>query len=129
MSNVHSVSETVTPQPTVVRTSRGLLIAGTRITLYSILDYLHAGWPPHLIRDEFSLTDTQIAEVMQYIDTHRDEVETEYQAVPQQAEENRQYWGARNKERLARIAALPPKPGHEELRAKLQAAKAKLGMP
>lgn len=129
MSNMHSLSETVTPQPTVVRTSRGLSIAGTRITLYSILDYLHAGWPPHLIRDEFSLTENQIAEVMQYIDTHRDEVETEYQAVLQQAEENRQYWEARNKERLARVAVLPPKPGHEELRAKLQAAKAKLGMP
>ena len=129
MSDMQSLSETVIPQPTVVRTSRGLSIAGTRITLYSILDYLHAGWPPHLIRDEFSLTENQIAEVMQYIDTHRDEVETEYQAVLQQAEENRQYWEARNKERLARIAALPPKPGHEALRAKLQAAKAKLGMP
>ncbi|MGH7963444.1 MAG: DUF433 domain-containing protein [Candidatus Binatia bacterium] len=129
MSDVQSLPETVTPQPTVVRTSRGLSIAGTRITLYSILDYLHSGWPPHLIRDEFSLTDNQISEVMQYIDAHRDEVETEYQAVLQQAEENRQYWEARNKECLARITALPPKPEHEALHAKLQAAKAKLGMP
>jgi uncharacterized protein (DUF433 family) len=128
MSDVQSLPETVTPQPTVIRTSRGLSIAGTRITLYSLLDYLHAGWPPHLIRDEFNLTDPQITEVMQYIETHRDDVETEYQAVLQQAEENRQYWEARNKERLARIAALPPKPGQEELRAKLQVAKAKLGM-
>jgi hypothetical protein len=65
---------------------------------------------------------------MQYIETHRDAVEAEYQVVLQQAEENRQYWEARNKERLARIAALPPKPGQEALRAKLQATKAKLGM-
>ena len=128
MSDVQSLPETVTPQPTVIRTSRGLSIAGTRITLYSLLDYLHAGWPPHLIRDEFNLTNPQITEVMQYIETHRDEVETEYQAVLQQAEENRQYWEAQNKEHRARIAALPPKPGQEELRAKLQAAKAKLGM-
>jgi len=128
MSDTQSLSETVTPQPTVIRTNRGLSIAGTRITLYSLLDYLHAGWPPHLIRDEFNLTDHQITEVMKYIETHGDEVETEYQAVLQQAEENRQYWEARNKERLARIAALPPKPGQEELRAKLQAAKEKLGM-
>jgi len=92
------------------------------------MDYLHAGWPPHLIRDEFNLTDKQIADVMDYIETHRDEVETEYQAVLQQAEENRHYWETRNKERLARIATLPPKPGQEELRAKLQAARAKLGM-
>ncbi len=128
MSAIQSVAETVTPQPTVIRTSRGLSIAGTRITLYSFLDYLHAGWPPHLIRDEFNLTDHQIVEVMQYIETHRDEVEAEYQVVLQQAEENRQYWEARNKERLARVAALPPQPEHEELRAKLRAAKAKLGM-
>jgi len=128
MPNIQSVSETVTSSPTVIRTSRGLSIAGTRITLYSLLDYLHAGWPPHLIRDEFNLTDRQITEVMQYIETHRDAVEAEYQVVLQQAEENRQYWEARNKERLARITALPPKPGQEALRAKLQAAKAKLGM-
>ena len=83
---------------------------------------------PHLIRDEFNLTDRQIAEVMEYIETHRDEVEREYQTVLQQAEENRQYWEAQNKEHLARIATLPPKPGKEELRAKLHAARAKLGM-
>jgi uncharacterized protein (DUF433 family) len=128
MPDIHSVSESVTPSPTVIRTSRGLSIAGTRITLYSLLDYLHAGWPPHLIRDEFNLTDHQMTEVMQYIETHHDAVEAEYQTVLQQAEENRQYWEARNKERLAKIAALPPKPGQEVLRAKLQAAKEKLGM-
>lgn len=65
---------------------------------------------------------------MKYLETHRDEVETEYHTVLQQAEENRQYWEARNKERLARIATLPPQPGQEELRAKLRAAKEKLGM-
>jgi uncharacterized protein (DUF433 family) len=128
MSAIQAASETVTPQPTVIRTSRGLSIAGTRITLYSLLDYLQAGWPPHLLHDEFNLTDHQVAEVMQYIEAHRDEVETEYQAVLQQAEENRQYWEARNKEHLAKVAALPPKPGQEELRAKLRAAKEKLGM-
>jgi uncharacterized protein (DUF433 family) len=127
MSAIQS-SETGTSQPTVIRTSRGLSIAGTRITLYSLLDYLHAGWPSHLIRDEFNLADHQMTEVMRYIETHRDEVEAEYQAVLQQAEENRRYWEARNKERLFRTAAPPPKPGQEKLRAKLQAAKEKLVM-
>ena len=128
MPEIHSSPGTTEPQPTVIRTNRGLSIAGTRITLYSLLDYLHAGWPPHLLRDEFNLTDHQVAEVMKYIEAHRDEVETEYQTVLQQAEENRQYWEAQNKEHLAKVAALPPKPGQEELRAKLRAAKEKLGM-
>ena len=55
-------------QPTVTRTSRGLSVAGTRVTLYSIIDYLKDGWPPHLIRDEFNLTDTQITDVRAYIE-------------------------------------------------------------
>ncbi len=122
------MTETVRPQSTVIRTSRGLSIAGRRLTLYSIMDYLHAGWPPHLIRDEFNLTDTQITDVMEYIATHRDEVEQEYQAVLQQAEDNRRYWDARNREHLERIAHTPPQPGQEQLRAKLQAVKARLGM-
>ena len=29
--------------PTVVRTERGLTIAGTRITLYDVMDYVTAG--------------------------------------------------------------------------------------
>jgi uncharacterized protein (DUF433 family) len=116
------------PQPTVIRTSRGLSIAGRRLTLYSIMDYLQAGWPPHLIRDEFNLTDKQMTDVMEYIETHREEVEKEYQAVLQEAETNRQYWEARNRERQEHIASTPPKPGQEEIRAKLQAEKTRLGL-
>ena len=81
------MTDTTSPQPTVIRTSRGLSIAGRRLTLYSIMDYLQAGWPPTLIRDEFNLTDKQMADVITYIELHRDEVEQEYQAVLQHAEE------------------------------------------
>ena len=118
--------ETTIPQNTVVRTSRGLSIAGTRITLYNIMDYLKADWPPKLIQDRLNLTDKQMADVMEYIETHRAEVEAEYQLVLQQAEEIRQYWENRNRERFAEIAAMPPKPGREEIQAKLQAWKKKL---
>jgi uncharacterized protein (DUF433 family) len=111
---------------TVIRTERGLTIAGTRLTLYDVMDYVTADWPPKLIRDWLNLSDQQMADVMAYIDAHRSEVEAEYQSVLQTAQENRQYWEERNRERLARIAALPPKPGQEALWAKLQAWKAKL---
>jgi len=122
------MTDIVVPPSTVVRTGRGLSIAGRRLTLYSIMDYLRAGWPPHLIRDEFTLTDKQMTDVMEYITTHRDQVEQEYQAVLQQAEENRRYWETRNRERFERIARVPPPPGQEQLCAKLQAVKARLGM-
>jgi uncharacterized protein (DUF433 family) len=111
---------------TIVRTSRGLSIAGTRITVYSIMDYVHAGWPPKLIRDRLNLTDQQIADVLDYISVHRTEVEAEYQSVLREAEATRQYWEERNRERLTTIAGLPPKPEQAVIRAKLAAAKAKL---
>ncbi len=114
-----------TTQPTVVRTSRGLSIAGTRITLYSIMDYVIAGWPPRLIRDRLNLTDQQLSDALAYIAEHRTEVEAEYQQVLKDAEESRRYWEQRNQERFAKIAALPPKPEHAAIRAKLRAHKAK----
>ena len=42
------------------------------------------------------------------------------------AVEIRQYWEEQNRERFAMIAAMPPKPGQEALRAKLQAWKARI---
>ena len=122
------MTDSAVPQPTVIRTSRGLSIAGRRLTLYSIMDYLQDGWPPHLIRDEFNLTDKQMADIMEYIASHRDEVEQEYHAVLQHAEENRRYWEERHRKRREQIARTPPKPGQEKIRAKIQAVKVRLGM-
>jgi uncharacterized protein (DUF433 family) len=110
--------------PTVVRTGRGLTIAGTRKTLYQVMDYVTAGWPPKLIRDRMDLTDEQVHDVMQYIADHRAEVEAEYQRVLELAEERRRYWEEQNRELFARIAAMPPKTDYPEARAKLAAAKA-----
>ena len=120
------MTRTNTSQNTVVRTDRGLSIAGTRITLYDVMDYITAGWPPGLIQHWLDLTDTQMADVMDYIERHRAEVEAEYQLVLQRAEETRRYWETRNRERFARIASRPPKPGQEVLRSQLQAQKAEL---
>lgn len=119
------MEETTDPRPTVVRTDRGLSINGTRITLYAIMDYVTADWPPKLIRDEFDLTDQQIRDVMAYIAEHRAEVEAEYRQVVEEAEEERRYWEAQNQELFARIAALPPKPEHAAIRAKIAEARAK----
>ncbi len=114
------------PQNTVVRTSRGLSVAGTRITLYDVMDYVTQNWSPELIQYWFNLTDNQIADIMDYIKKNRSELEAEYQSVVQQAEDIRKYWEERNQERFARIAAMPHKPGKEELWARLEAQKARL---
>ena len=110
----------------IIRTERGSTIAGTRITLYQLMDYIHAGYPPNLIRHKFYVTDRQFDAAMSYIEAHSAEVEAEYQIVLQQAEEIQQYWEDRNHERFAQIAAMPPKPEQEAIRAKLKAWKAKI---
>ena len=112
-------------KPAITRTERGLTISGTRITLYQIMDYIHASYPRHLIRHQFYLTDEQFDGAMSYIDTHYEEVESEYQIVLQQAEEIQDYWQEKNKERIANISKLPPKPEYASAWQKLQARKAK----
>jgi uncharacterized protein (DUF433 family) len=115
-------------QATIVRTERGLTIAGTRITLYDVMDHIKAGWPAKLIRNWLPLTEAQLQAALSYIDTHQKEVEVEYQTVLQIAQENQEYWQQKNRDRLAYVASLPPKPGQEEIHLKLQAWKAKLGL-
>lgn len=118
----------ISKQAAIVRTERGLTIAGTRITLYDVMDYLASGWSPKLIRDWLPLTEEQLDAALSYINAHRSEVEAEYETVLQTAQENKQYWEGKNRERLTQTATLPPKPGQEEIHAKLQAWKAKLGL-
>ncbi len=109
----------------IIRTERGLTISGTRITIYDVMDYVIAQYPPKFIRTLFNLTDEQINVALSYIEANYTEVEVEYQVVLKQAEEIRQYWEERNREHLAHVAAMPPKPGKEVLWAKLRKQKAK----
>jgi uncharacterized protein (DUF433 family) len=113
-------------QTAIIRTERGLTIAGTRITIYDIMDYVTAQYPPKFIRGLFDLTEEQINVALAYIEANRATVEAEYQMVLKEAEELRLYYEEKNRDLIARIAAQPPKPGEEAIRAKLQAAKAKL---
>jgi uncharacterized protein (DUF433 family) len=108
----------------IVRTERGLTIAGTRITLYDVMDYVTAEYPQKFIQGLFDLTEEQINAALAYIEMHRADVEAEYQQVLQEAEELRQYYEEQNRDRVARSAAKPPKPGTEVAWEKLRAAKA-----
>lgn len=112
-------------QASIVRTERGLAIAGTRITLYDVMDYVTEHYPPRFIRGLFDLIEEQINAALAYIEANRTEVEAEYQQVFKEAEELRQYYEEQNRELIARIAAQPPKPGTEAAWEKLRAAKAK----
>ena len=112
-------------QAAIIRTERGLTISGTRITLYDVMDYVTAQYPPKFIQGLFELTEAQIDAALAYIEANRAAVEAEYQIVLREAEELRQYYEEKNCDLIARLAAQPPKSGQEAVRAKLQAAKAK----
>lgn len=112
-------------QTDIIRTERGLTIAGTRITLYDVMDYVTAQYPPKFIRSLFDLTEEQIDAALSYIERHWAEVEAEYQVVLKEAEELRQYYEEQNRERVAQIVTLPPPPGLEAAWEKLQASKAR----
>lgn len=115
-------------QASISRTDRGLTIVGTRITLYDVIDHLMAGWTPKLILNWLPLTEEQLNAALSYIDANRTAVEAEYRTVLQETQEIREYWEEQNRERLAQIAMLPPKPGKEEAYAKLQSWKERLGL-
>lgn len=119
------MNETIITPNIIVRTGRGLTIAGTRITLYTIMDHLKNEWPPHLIQDWFSLTDQQMQGVLAYIEAHQEAVEAEYQQVLKESANIEQYWREYNREHLAKVAALPPKPGQEKIREKLESRRLK----
>ncbi|MBD2067487.1 DUF433 domain-containing protein [Leptolyngbya sp. FACHB-671] len=112
-------------QTAIIRTERGLTIAGTRITLYDVMDFLKAQYPSKLIRDKLNLTDTQINAALAYLETNRTQVESEYQEALHAREEIRQYWEERNREHFAKTATVAHKPGQEALWAKLEEQKAK----
>lgn len=115
-------------QSSIIRTERGLTIADTRITLYDIMDHLAAGWTPKLILNWLPLTEEQLNAALSYIDSNRTAVEAEYQTILQKTREIREYWEDKNRERLDQITRMQPEPGQEEIYAKLQAWKAKLGL-
>lgn len=112
-------------QAGIIRTERGLTLAGTRITLYDVMDHLRVGRPPNLILNWLPLKEEQLDLALSYIETHRAEVEAEYQDVLRTAQEIQHYWEERNRDHLARIAATPPKPNQKALWEKLQAQKAR----
>jgi len=116
----------------ILRTERGLSIAGTRITIYQLMDYLKADQPTAVIKDLFRLSDEEmngdLEYILEYLKQYPYKDEEEYQEVLRQAEASRTYWEQRNRERLQAIARQPPKPGTEKIRAQIEKKKAELGI-
>ncbi len=88
---------------TIIDRGRGPEIAGTRITVYDILDYQQMGWHHTAIAGTLRLSSAQVLAALKYIEDHKEAVMEEYQKI------------------LARCACGNP----PEVQAKLDAVEAK----
>ncbi|MCI0524256.1 MAG: DUF433 domain-containing protein [Acidobacteria bacterium] len=76
----------------IIETPRGPSLAGTRITVYSVMDYLKGNWSRNFITQIMRITDEQLDAVLAYIAEHKEEVEREYAAILRREEELRAHY-------------------------------------
>src|SRR3712207_3963990 len=65
----------------IIDRGRGPQIAGTRITVYDIMDYLRMDWHHTAIALWLRLSSYQVLAAIEYIEKHREEVEAEYKRI------------------------------------------------
>jgi uncharacterized protein (DUF433 family) len=65
----------------IIDRGRGPEIAGTRITVYDVLDYHKLGWHRDVIAVTLRLSSRQVEVAIRYIDEHRDEVMADYEEM------------------------------------------------
>ena len=64
----------------IIETRRGPCIAGTRITVFSVMDYLKDGWSRDAVKQALGISDEQLDAVLAYITRHKEAIENEYAA-------------------------------------------------
>lgn len=68
-------------EPKIIDRGRGPEIAGTRITVFDVMDYLKHNWHRDRIAMLFRLSSRQVQVAIDYIEAHRPEVDAEYQRI------------------------------------------------
>ena len=95
-------------ESTIVDRGDGPKIKGTRITVYTVLEYLRAGRTRDWIAAMLNLSSGQVEAAMDYIRDHETQVDAEYQSI------------------LARIRKGNPAEVEDRLRANREKLKARL---
>jgi len=65
----------------IIDRGRGPEIAGTRITIYDVIDYHMSECHRDMIADTLELSSEQVEVAIRYIEEHRDEVMVEYREM------------------------------------------------
>ena len=71
----------------IIDRGRGPEVAGTRVTVYRIMDVLREGSSPGRIATELHLTEEQVRVALDYIAMHRRSVEAEYEKILQRVQQ------------------------------------------
>ena len=67
----------------IINRGRGPEIAGTRITVYDIMDYYKLGWHHATIAATLRLSSAEVQAAIRYIEDHKEEVTANYQKILQ----------------------------------------------
>lgn len=111
-----------TTEALIVETPRGPSLAGTRITVYSVMDLIKAGRSKRYIERMMLLTPEQVKAVFEYVEQHREAVEAAYARILQREAEAR----AESERIMRERSPYPPDmPWEEKRKLMLQRLEAK----
>jgi len=79
-SNSHAESSKDRPA-SIINRGRGPELAGTRITVYRIMDYQGYDYSPSDIATELEITTEQVQLALDYIDRNRADLEADYKLI------------------------------------------------
>jgi uncharacterized protein (DUF433 family) len=68
-------------EPRIIDRGRGPEIAGTRITVYDIMDYYRHGDHHTYIASMLGLSSAEVLCAVKYIEEHREEVQADYEQI------------------------------------------------
>jgi uncharacterized protein (DUF433 family) len=71
----------------IIDRGRGPEVAGTRVTVYRIMDFLREGSSAGRIATELHLTEEQVRVALDYIAMHRGTIEAEYETILQRVQQ------------------------------------------
>ncbi len=115
---------TDTTNELIVETPRGPSIAGTRITVYSVMDFIKDNWSRDSILQVMTITAEQLDAVYEYVERHKAEVEQEYERILRRETEARAEAEKIRRERSPFPPELPWAEKRRLMRQKIAAMKA-----
>src|SRR5437879_12483410 len=68
-------------ESSIINRGRGPEIAGTRITIYDVMDYLNEGWHHSAIAATLRISSSEVLAAVEYIRDHQEEVQVNDQKI------------------------------------------------